>query len=317
MDIRDALSLISPSPKDSFKNDLQAWVNDEFEAVTNYYMIQEEKEIGLFDFQDCPCHIEHMIDTATGQYKNGDWQKIVFKEFDHKLVRGRFYKFFDNYWIATYTDDFDNINKTLVVRRCNNTLVYNGKTIPCIIDYEASSSTPLTSETIPTPNSNISIIVQGNKETLSFDLNQKFMIGNDVKKRPYRIINYGDYLQNGIEDTSVPLVYLTLQLVQKSSEDEIEESPKAESYIEVIPNVTEILQGRTIDLNASVWTDGEQVNQVITCSASGCPELNYELTQDGNKVTLTNLKQSSTPLILTFKSGDLEKVISINLRARF
>jgi len=318
MDIQDALDLINKSPSEMFKDDLEAAINEHWGEQVNRYVIEEEIVKGEFKFQEIECNIAHVIDTATGQYKNGeDWRSISFKELDHSVERGRFYKFNDNYWITTFTDEFNQITKDVVVRRCNNTLYYNDKSIPCIIDYEASSSNPLTSETLLTPNSNITIIVQGNQDTLAFDLNQKFMIGNSVKKRPYKIINYVDYLQNGIEDTSVPLVYMTLQLVQKSSDDEIEEKPKVESYIKIEPEITEILQGRTITLNASVWVDGVQVEQLITYVANGCPESNYELVEGDNEFTLTNLKQSSIPLTLTFTSGDLTKVMNINLRARF
>lgn len=319
MKLCDALDYIAQTPKQSFRDDMQEYINQEWDAVPNLFTIEEETVKGSFEFNVIEAQISHVIDTATGQYKNGeDWRQLVFREINHSIERGRFYKFNDNYWLTTFTDEYNQITKDVVVRRCNNWLEWGENRIPCVIDYEATSSQPVTNESVNTPNSVIRVIVQGNPNTLGLDLNQKFLLGNNVKKRPYKIINYIDYLQNGIDDTSIPLVYLELQLIQKSSYDEIEPTPEpSESRIEITPEITEILQGRTVVLNGSVLVDGVVVEQLITCVPSGSPESNYTFLQDNNTFTITNLKPSSTNLVLTFTSGELTKTMEIKLRAKF
>ena len=321
MDISDALDLYSIHPKEAFIGDLQEAINQSWGEQVNLYSVEEETIKGTFVFQEIECNIAHVIDTATGQYKDGtDWRQLSFKEVDHSIERGRYYKFSDNYWLTTFTDEYNQVTKDVVVRRCNNTLIWDGKSYPCVIDYENSSSQPVLNEIVNTPNSTIKVIVQGNDDTLSLDINQKFLLGNSVKKRPYKVINYIDYLQNGTEDTSIPLVYLDLQLIQKSSDDVEEEIPPTEDLrIEVTPEITEILQCRTVTLKSSVMNGDIEMVDSITCTPSNAPESNYELTSNGNEFTLTNLKYSSTPLILTFKNSDesLTKEMKINLRAKF
>lgn len=315
MNITDTFMAYAKLPRDRFKEDMQEIVNQGFDVATNTHIVQEETEVGSFKFEDVEVHISHMIDTATGQYKNGDWQKLTFKDLDHPQLRGRYYFFDDCYWIMTYTDKFNNIDPSATVRRCNNWLEWDGLKYPCIIDYATTSSTPLTSETLPTPNSNITIIVQANDDTLKIDLNQKFMIGNKIKKRPYRVINYGDYLHNSAFDNDVPLLYLTLALVQKSSQDEIEEEVKPViGDIVIEPEIKEILLGKSTTIVASV----EGAESPILCEPSGASPDCYDFMNNGdNTFTITNKKQTSTPLKLTFTCEDKVKEMEIKLRARF
>lgn len=319
MNVIDAFLQMSQTPYEAITQDVQESINQDWDTVPNVFRIKEEKAVGSGIYRDVEVQINHVIDTATGQYKNGDdWRQIIFKEINHSIERGRMYVFNDNYWIATFTDEFNQVTKDVTVRRCNNVLKWEDKLYPCVIDYEASSSQPIINESVITPNSTIKVIVQGNKDTLSLDINQKFLLGNDVKKRPYKIINYIDYLQNGIMDMSVPLVYLDLQLVQESSNDFVEDDkPSIESCIKIEPEITEILQGRTITLNGAVWIGGRQVEQSIMCEATNAPVGNYELIQGENVFTLTNKLQSNQPLVLTFTSGGLTKTMEIKLRARF
>lgn len=319
MDICSALDMLSTSPKEYYLNELQEAIDQDWGVAFNTYKVQEETFRGSFEFKEIEVLINHIVESSTGEYKDpNDYAQIVFRELDHDLVRGRLYLYEDNYWLTTAIDKKDGASKTLTVRRCNNWLSWDGKKIPCVVDYEASSSQPVINESVNTPNSTIKVIVQGNLDTLGLDVNQKFLIGNSVKKRPYRIINYNDYLQNGIVDDSIPLVYLDLQLIQKSSSDEEEIVPPVTgNRIEVTPEITEILQGRTVVLKASVLNDDTVVEQLITCTPSNAPESNYTLTQVDNEFTLTNLKPSSKSLVLTFESEGLTKIVEIRLRAKF
>ena len=185
--------------------------------------MQEQNSIGSWEFEDLEVHLNHVTEEGSNSLKNGDdFRELIFQDLDHEIQRGLYYKFSDNYWIATYTDEAKRITKDVIVRRCNNNLKWRDKDgmiqeYPCIIDYELSGGKPSNTEDIVTPTNSITVIVQSNIDTRNIEVNQRFLIN----KRPYKLGGYNNYLQNDITSSYTTLLYFSLYIDELSPYDNL------------------------------------------------------------------------------------------------
>ena len=330
------LQLNSASQKDRYLEEQQEFMNKEFENSTTIETIKEEDEIGTFSFDDIDVRINHIISNITSGVKDGDdFRVILFKDMQKILTKGLYYIFNDNYWLATFMDSSRSQAKKIVVRRCNNSIkdVDNlGKVIeyPCIVGYDASAFNPFVSGGIITPSNNIMLIVQGNDYTRSLVVNHRIVING----RPFKLVGYNNYMENNMFNKRVDLLILDFMLdtihvkddfvnsVAYNGKDIIIEEPITTETKIILPQITEILQGRTIDLNAYLSVNSSMVTNPISCTTTGSPVANYTLTQvDDNNFTLINKLRSSEPLILTFSTiyngVTITDTLEIILRAVF
>ena len=105
---------LAMSPNDDYRSDMQAFINAQWDNATTMFSVNEETEVGTFTFNPIEVHINHVINESTTGRKNGnDFRKLIFQELTHRSVRGRIYQFDNNYWITTYTDDYDSISELL------------------------------------------------------------------------------------------------------------------------------------------------------------------------------------------------------------
>ena len=63
--------------------------------------------------------------------KNGeDYRQLIFRDIQHHIQRGIYFKFEDNWWISDFTNPSQGLVADVNVRRCNNALRINGLGAP-------------------------------------------------------------------------------------------------------------------------------------------------------------------------------------------
>jgi len=323
------------TPYDYYKSQQQALINAYWDNTTTLTTVQEQVDINTWEFSDLEVRLNHVIEEGSTSLKNGDdFRELIFKSLDHSVMRGLYYKFSDNYWITTFTDEAKRVTKDVIVRRCNNKLKWRDKIgiqheYPCVIDYELSGGKPRNTTDIVTPTNEITVIVQSNIDTKSIEVNQRFIFNN----RPYKIGGYNNYLQNDIDDSYTTLLYFDMYVDEVSPYDnlttgianEVEPSdiiistPPVITYpaIKVIPITHKLLQGESVTFSAHVYQTATVVlSDAVTCNPSGANLQNYILESLGsNQYKLTNVHRDNTPLVLEFSNGTLATELTIALFA--
>lgn len=312
------LNNIAVSAPQTYLNDMQATINAQWDnstqttGDTNNLYATEQKAIGSKEYVSVDVSIDMQIDLGTGQKISDD-----FKIFTHKLLtdvtmRGLMYQFEDNYWISTNVDEIASPVKNVGVRRCNQVAKWidpnNGALIqwPCVIDYDVSSTQPKYDKDINTANGHITMIIQGNNDTLKLKKNQRFLFNGEA----YKLTGYNNMLQNGIVSDETTLLYYDLYLDTIQPDDDLENNiANATQYnytLTILQDVEEQISGFSGKLTGQISLNGQIVNREIIWSANS----NGVIDQNGN---YTLVGESGAQAIFTATFGDLIKNISINI----
>lgn len=262
-----------PTPDTYYRDLEQAFVSSEWDNTTALYDVEEQDMIGLqfpkFKFHWTQAWVSGIVGETTTGLKNGeDFKKLLFKNLGHECLRGRYFKFDDNYWITTFTDKYESVFQNIVIRRCNNALrivdPMNGKvfSIPCVIDYDMMAPNNQISRYVITPNNHAVVIVQGNKDTIRlFKPNKRFVISG----RPFKLYSYQNALLNTIDAERPTILYLELYLDEIHAEDNLEEGLAYNGdfvyHVEIdSPETINVTTGMNFRLNASVVLNGVEVS---------------------------------------------------------
>lgn len=264
------------SPNDAFRERQQEAINARWEATTARYTVKEQKDFGSNIFCDIEVWIDYVVGMGSRGTTNGDdFRQLIFKDISHPIKRGLYYQFDNNYWLTYFTDEYESVEKSVGVRRCNNVMRIvdpdNGGifTIPCVIDYDMASPSQQVSTYIITPNNHATVMVQGNEQTLRlFKLNTRFIFGG----RPFKLLSY----QNALIDNSIEpyptLLYLDLYLDEIHAKDDIANQLAYNGdyaySIGIDSDNMELVPNSTGSLTASVALNGEEVKRNIVWVSS-------------------------------------------------
>ena len=261
---------IDTNPNTMYRDLQQEFINSQWDNTTQIINVKEEEDIGSNIYNDLEVWISPTVaDTSTGMKDTRDFNKLIFKDVNHKVKRGLMYIFDDCYWIVHSYNDHNGVVQDCGVRRCNNILKIidpqNGNlfSIPCVVDYDMAASTVKVTKYILTPNNHAVVIVQGNEDTLRlFKTNTRFILSG----RPFKLYGY----QNAVEyDLTAPstLLYLDLYLDEFRNGDDIEagiaENGKYDYSISINAENMTLIQGTTGNLTATVYLNGIEVNREI------------------------------------------------------
>jgi hypothetical protein len=223
------LNNVAKSPNREWREEQQAFVSEMFDNSTIVrHDVYEENYPFDFNFVNNPdCWVSTVLDVTTGMVKNSDdYRSLYFKNIDHEVGRGRYFKWLDNYWIVyeTTTHELETIS-TCNIRRCNNWLKWlNDKgeviTYPCVIEGDLTSANAQVAKAITQANSHINVIVQGNKDTLSIVKNSRFMFNHNV----YKFYSINNYMQVDYVDDNAPLLFMDFYLDMEIDEDNVAEN---------------------------------------------------------------------------------------------
>ena len=188
MNYYDTFVQMNKSPKDSFKDSLQALVNQKFAVSSTYFSdIEEEKEFGTLEFKKIKARVNTLVDAKTGQRINDDYKKIIFPDIDYQPSIGTRYRFDDNVWIVFSTDNIKTATSAVYVRRCNNTIntqdIYgNIHCEPCYIDYKVTENQIFRNYSVDVPSGRIYVECQKNQYTQNIAVNTRMLFDEEAYK---------------------------------------------------------------------------------------------------------------------------------------
>ena len=291
---------VARTPNQKWREEQQAFIDEMFDNTTvARYDVYEEGYPFDFKFVNNPdCWVGTVLDMTTGMIKDSDdYRSLYFKNTDHESGRGRYFKWNDNYWIVyeTTTHELETIS-TCNIRRCNNWLKWltdKGEVIqyPCVIEGELTSANAQVAKTITQANSHITVMVQGNPDTLSIRKNARFMFNHSV----YKFYAINNYMQVDYVDDSAPLLFMDFYLDMEIDEDNVEENLAddlrkdfvVESNIKQItgqPNINGRIISKVYHNNQEISSPRLEYstsnNYVVDVDSNG----NYYLRNNGNAV---------------------------------
>ena len=126
----------------------------------------------------------------------------------------------------------------------------------------------------------------------------------------------GNYIIVGLSGTSCTIT-CTIQgntTVSDSININVASAPSGDKVLIITPNAVDSIKvNSTKSIYYGVYLNGALQSDVITVTPSGASSTCYSITNVSGGIDVKCLKISSTPLTLTFTSGSLTKVMTINL----
>lgn len=212
--------IMPSSPNNYYREQMQELINTQWDNTTMLQTIEEESPFASFQFREVEVRMIHALDKSTRAKQGDDFRELIFKNIDYLVNLGAYYKFDNAYWLAINIDELNRTTKNIIVRRCNNVLKWKSiddvvHSHPCVLEYDATASSPRVDNNVITPNNRIRIIVQANEETLSLKVNHRFIFGG----RPFKIIGYNNYMIDTIDGVQ-NIMYIQTQLDEISPYDD-------------------------------------------------------------------------------------------------
>lgn len=276
-----------------------SWTNTAAKTPENGGEIFEQDKIGSKDYHKIDAWVKTTIgDVTTGLRNSGDFLKVYFRDIEHIVPRGLYYKFFNSWWICNDFGHFSGIAQDCGLRRCNNALKIidpeNGSVfgIPCVVDYDMSSPSNQVSRYIITPNNHATVMVQGNDDTLRlFKTNTRYILGG----RAFKLYAYQNALNLNLDTNYDTLLYLDLYLDELHDGDDLVNgiAYNGDYNYKAKINSTDMTlsAGSTGTLTADVALNGKEVNRPIVWKTSN-PEI-VTIDQNGNYTVVGEVGQSA------------------------
>ena len=227
---------LAKTPKTSYHEEMQEFVDDMFYDSSDWYTIEEETSFASGVYSDLDVRINHVVNASTGKNQGDDWKNIIFKDIDKTIKIGALFQFDNNYWVTVNTGALSNLTSTCTVRRCNNTLRWidmDGAKhkIPCVLDYFISENRDYSTggSKVVNPSGLLQVITQLNDNTNLIVANDRFLFGNPSNWTAYDVNGGGIHNFNNAETETIlteGMLNLTMSVVQ----DNVEVDDVAEGY---------------------------------------------------------------------------------------
>lgn len=277
----------------------QSWTNTAAKTPENGGEIKEQAGIGSDEYKIIDAWVKTTVgDVTTGMRDSGDFLKVYFRDIDHAVPRGLYYQFFNSWWICNEFSHFSGIAQNCGLRRCNNVLKIvdpeNGSvfSVPCVVDYDMSSPSVQVSRYILTPNNHVTVMVQGNVDTLRlFKTNTRYVLGG----RPFKLYGYQNALNLNLTTDYDTLLYLDLYLDEIHDGDDLVNGVAYNgdyNYKAKINSTDMTLSaGSTGALTVDVVLNGKEVDRPVTWKTSDCKVVTID--QNGNYTVVGEVGQSA------------------------
>ncbi len=302
------------SPNEYYRDLAQAfidasWCNTAAKTPGNGGDIYEQDKVG----SKCYHKIEAWVKTTVGDVTSGlrdsaDFIKIYFRDINHTVARGLYYKFYNSYWICNEFGHFNGIAQDCGLRRCNNFLRIidpeNGAvfSVPCVVDYDMSSPSNQVSRYIITPNNHAVAMAQGNADTLRlFKTNTRYILGG----RPFKLYAYQNALNLNLNTDYDTLLYLDLYLDEIHDKDDVEAglayNGDFDYQVKINSRDMTLANGATGVVTADVTLNGAEVDRTVVWSTSDDKILTID--QSGN-YTVVGANGQTADIIATLNGND-------------
>lgn len=334
------------SPGDSFINDFQNFINDQFYNAPDAHMIQEESVIGSAIYSDIDVRVNSAINQYTGEKLGDDWKAIIFKDLSHAAIVGTKYFFDDNYWLTINSEIIKNFAAGATLRRANGVLRWvNADGIrysePCCLEYtlnrpkdQASNNALFQIEGYT------KIYCQANVRTKSIKPYQRFLFGPPENRVCLRIFGGGlrNYLnQKTLDDTSSTLLELEVGIYQINPDVDDIINGYANAYLDyntqtsgsnigalaliATPNITQILSSSSQIIDAHYYSGSDILSGSVVFSVANAnvPSTKYAFAQETpNTFSIYNISPyfyASLDILCSGSSGS--RILSYELRGRW
>lgn len=241
--IPDSSYLLSQTPKNIVKDNywldqLQEKVNYDWRFIPNRVDIEEERTRGELDYSPLEVVIES-VKNENGDSISDDFKKIVFRDIGKRVELGMKYRFsykFDlsepdnekNVWLVTNTNS-SSLDANCVLTRCNGTIwseytatggIIKTHEEPIYQTHRLETTAFKYNETLVSDQAGFYGIVQHNKYTRQYYINQRFIIGYDQVYRIEAISKL--YANKTYQPENVGYMILYFKKVEKSELDNFE-----------------------------------------------------------------------------------------------
>ena len=326
---------LSKTPKNFSKDNY--WLKETQDQVDAYWImrpnhvdIEQEMHFGLDDYETYEV-VAQSVKTDSGTPISDDWRRFVFRDIHYDCPIGTKFRVGPGYDLTAKDDDkliflvFNKQNELtatngVVVRRCNGTLgtTYIDSHGQTQIHYEPAVQENLNSTALHynkmanDPSGDITIIVQHNKYTRNYYINQRFIIGYD---RVYRITNIDKFYSNDtFHPENVGLVTLHMSI------DNIGEKDNFTTRIAYNDpdNINQVEETTVGNYYILITTPDETT--ISTTDGQILPDVLPVVLKTGINIFVANLynedEKQSTPLHLSCEIEDMpaeemEKYISV------
>ncbi len=330
------LSNIAQTPNEAWRESQQAVINQLFEDTTLETTIEEENMPFDFTFSKMDAWVDTVTEaTLNAEKDDSDYRAIYFKDCGHLSSRGRYYRFYDNYWIVYSDPCVEEVMAMQKVRRCNNWLKWvDSKGVlyeyPCVVDYSLSSTNAQTARLIQQANSHVTVIVQGNADTLSISKNERFIF-NGVA---YRFFAINNYMQNNYVDKDTPILFFDFYEDMIIDTDNLTDNiaDDTRNDFTLVSNVTQInnVNGYSGTLDVKLYNGDTEISSpnlvyvsydtdVITIDDSG----NYTIVgNEGDTATIyiqiknNSLVSLNIPVTVTSDESEVYELVSSGIVPR-
>ena len=303
------------SSRDYYSKNLQDKINDTYEWAQNNFKIGQEIISGTLDFSPIVCRVVRSIYPKTGLNRGDDYRKLEFLNTHDKRVVGQRYKFDNQTWITTNTNNYSYSTVSSIVRRCNNQINYinsQGEIChePCIIDYAMKYSNIYYNNEVNIPQGTIIVILQKNDFTNSININDRFIFGNQVFKVKSQI----DYLRNETEEIDCALLrQFDMYVDSKAYDDNMElgianfsrykdiypPKPLPVDGFNIVPSNNKILQGTSQIFECVYYQDGKSIDIDLNFIPNWVDDRYYTIEKvQENSFNIHNNHMSSKPLVI-------------------
>lgn len=252
--------LLTQTPKNLVKDNyyrevLQEKINADWEYRPNRVDVEQEKTIGEEDYFPLEVVIQN-VRSDKGEKVSDDIKRLVFKDINYKVRLGSKFRFSFNFdleepnidkfvWLTTNKDSTIP-TAGVVVSRCNGTLgsiykdnegnfSYHYEPVICTTDLKSVGFK--WSNTIVTPNGTVMLIVQHNKYTQQYYINQRFVLGYNKVYKVTNINSFNSLKTYDPYDVDTLLIYAEMDQI----------SPKDNFKTRIAFNI----EGEHVDTNVS------------------------------------------------------------------
>lgn len=307
------LNSVAQSPNEQYRSGTSAFVSEQWQDTTLLSTVQEEIATGTFVFGPIEVWKNTVSEFAVRIIKNEkDYRRLMFQDLNHQIGRGRFYNFDSNYWLVYEPTNEEEPYCEVLIRRCNNIAKWvdteTGEIveIPCVLEYDISSTTPKVDKDIIVANSSVTLVMQGNAKTHRLKRNQRFIF-NGI---PYKFVAYNNFMQDDYITKEVPLLFMDLDFDIEKPTDDIENNI-ADRYqydyvVTINENPQQQVQNFSGKLTANVTLNGKDTDDIVTWS---CNEF-ATIDSNGNYTLIGNV---GTKAIFTATFGSFSSTINIEI----
>ena len=236
--------------------------------------------------------VDAVFEPTTGQNLGDDFKRFIFPSGFPEPYVGEMFIWKNNYWLGINSDNYQSLGKSLVCRRCNNTLRWKDEyenTIiePCIIANKLLEAADYTTSQMVTIAGYIKVYCQRNIRTNTVKETRRVLFGVQGNWTAYKVFGNGkgnftnsETLSNA--SASITELQLGASYVNADTDDLVNgvaDAYRTEFTLSILEgNISQIV-GFEKQLTATVKRDGVVVSEnvtwtttnktVVSCDSSG------------------------------------------------